>query len=116
MNLHANAKTCPNSRELLARRVIDEGWSHARAGKAAGISERTVAKWVARYRAGEPMADRSSAPRQVPSRTPKQTIDAIEGLFGSGAFSGGEAKLRRAEELLAGVDVETLFERSAGKA
>ena len=27
MNLHANARTCPNSRELLARRVIDEGWS-----------------------------------------------------------------------------------------
>jgi len=80
MNLHANAKTCPNSRELLARRVIEEGWSHARAGKAAGISERTVAKWVARYRAGEPMADRSSAPRRVPARTTKQTIDAIESL------------------------------------
>ncbi len=80
MNLHANAKTCPNSRELLARRVIEEGWSHAGAGKAAGVSERTVGKWVARYRAGEPMADRSSAPRRVPSRTPKQTIDAIESL------------------------------------
>jgi len=80
MNLHANARTCPNSRELLARRVIEEGWSHARAGKAAGISERTVAKWVARYRAGEPMSDRPSAPRRVPSRTPKQTIEAIESL------------------------------------
>ncbi len=80
MNLHANAKTCPNSRELLARRVIEEGWSHAGAGKAAGISERTVAKWVARYRAGEPMSDRPSAPRRVPSRTPKQTIEAIGSL------------------------------------
>jgi len=80
MNLHANAKTCPNSRELLARRVIEQGWSHAQAAEAAGVSIRTAAKWVARYRAGEPMADRSSAPRQVPSRTPKQTIDAIESL------------------------------------
>ena len=80
MNIHANAKTCPNSRELLARRVIDEGWSHARAAEAAGVSTRTVAKWVARYRAGESMADRSSAPRRVPSRTPKQTVDAIEAL------------------------------------
>jgi transposase InsO family protein len=80
MNLHANARTCPNSRELLARRVIEEGWSNARAGKAAGISERTVAKWVARYRRGEPMSDRSSAPKRVPARTPKQTIDAIETL------------------------------------
>ena len=80
MKIHANAKTCPNSRELLARRVIDEGWSHARAAEAAGVSARTAAKWVARYRAGEPMGDRSSAPRRVPSRTPKGTIDAIESL------------------------------------
>ena len=80
MNLHANARTCPNSRELLARRVIEERWSHQRAARAAGVSTRTVAKWVARYRAGEPMADRSSAPRRVPSRTPRQTTDAIEKL------------------------------------
>jgi transposase InsO family protein len=80
MNLHANARTCPNSRELLARRVIDQGWSHQRAARAAGVSGRTVAKWVGRYRAGEPMADRSSAPKRVPSRTPAQTVGAIETL------------------------------------
>jgi transposase-like protein len=67
MNLHANARTCPNSRELLARRVIEEDWSYARAAQAAGVSKRTVAKWVARRRRGESMADRSSAPRRVPS-------------------------------------------------
>jgi transposase InsO family protein len=78
MNLHANAKTCPNSRELLARRVIDQGWSHARAAEAAGVSKRTAAKWVARRRRGESMADRSSAPRRVPSRTPADRIEAIE--------------------------------------
>ena len=80
MNLHANAKTCPNSRELLARRIIEEGWSYARAAEAAGVSTRTAAKWAARSRAGEPMADRSSAPRRVPARTPRQTIDVIESL------------------------------------
>ena len=80
MNLHANATTCPNSRELLARRVVNEGWSYARAAEAAGVSTRTVAKWVARHRAGEPMSDRSSAPRRVPARTPKQAIEAIETL------------------------------------
>ena len=26
MNIHANATTCPNSRELLASRVIEQGW------------------------------------------------------------------------------------------
>jgi transposase InsO family protein len=80
MNLHANARTCPNSRELLARRVVQQGWSYAEAADAAGISRRAAAKWVARYRAGEPMADRSSAPRRVPARTPRKTIDAIESL------------------------------------
>ncbi len=80
MNLHANARTCPNSRELLARRVVDQGWSPHRAAKAAGVSTRTVAKWVARHRAGEPMTDRSSAPRRVPSRTPAERVEAIERL------------------------------------
>jgi len=80
MNLHANARTCPNSRELIASRVIEEGWTHAQAAEAAGVSARTAAKWVARRRRGETMADRSSAPRRVPSRTPAQTIDAIEAL------------------------------------
>jgi hypothetical protein len=48
MNIHANAKTCPNSRKLLARRVIEQGWSHSQAADAAGVSARTAAKWVAR--------------------------------------------------------------------
>jgi transposase InsO family protein len=80
MNLHANATTCPNSRELLARRVIEQGWSYARAAEATGVSRRTVGKWVARRRRGEPMTDRSSAPRRVPARTPARRIEAIERL------------------------------------
>jgi hypothetical protein len=43
MNLHANAKTCPNSRELLASRVIELDRSYSDAAEA---SKRTVAKWV----------------------------------------------------------------------
>jgi len=80
MNLHANARTCPNSRELLARRVSEEGWTHQQAADAAGISKRTVAKWVARHRAGEPMADRSSAPRSRPTQLPADRVEAIEAL------------------------------------
>ncbi len=80
MNLHANARTCPNSRELLARRVIEQSWTYSQAAEAAGVSTRTVAKWVARRRRGESMGDRSSAPRRVPSRTPAQRIEAIERL------------------------------------
>jgi len=80
MNIHANAKTCPNSREMLARRVIEQGWNHSKAAEAAGVSTRTAAKWIARYRRGEPMSDRSSAPRRVPARTEEARIEAIEKL------------------------------------
>jgi len=37
-----------------------------------------------------------------------QAVGAIEGLFGSQPFSGSADKLRRIEELLAGVDVDAL--------
>ncbi len=45
----------------------------------------------------------------------KETVQAIEGLFGTRPFSGGDAKLRRIEELLADVNVDALVERSAAR-
>jgi len=80
MNHHANERTCPYSRKLLVERVLVENWSYAEASAAAGVSTRTVAKWVARARAGEPMTNRSSAPRRRPTQIPKLTIEAIEKL------------------------------------
>lgn len=82
MNLHASARTCPNSRRLLVRRVREEGWSVAAAAEAAGVSERTAWKWVDRYRReGEAgLADRPSAPRRVPSRTPVEREELILAL------------------------------------
>ena len=81
MNVHANAKTCPNSRLLLVRR-LEEQWSLTAAAEAAGVSERTARKWVARWRAeGEPgLRDRSSAPRRRPTRLPARRLEAIESL------------------------------------
>ena len=67
MELHKNARTCPASRALLVKRVEEEGLTVAEASKAAGCSERTGWKWLARYRA-EGLAgllDRPSAPRRV---------------------------------------------------
>ncbi|HYX84446.1 MAG TPA: IS481 family transposase, partial [Gaiellales bacterium] len=74
MKLHGNAKTCPRSRRLLVERIERGGWSQAEAATAAGISERTVAKWLARWRAeGEAgLADRCSAPHRIPHRTPER--------------------------------------------
>lgn len=82
MKLHANALTCPKSRLLLCRRVIEEGWIRAEAASAAGISERTAAKWLARYRADgiDGLVDRSSAPNTSPTKVPEDRVVAIGGL------------------------------------
>jgi transposase InsO family protein len=82
MKLHANARTCPNSRKLLVRRIEEEGWSLMAAAEAAGISERSARKWRDRWRAeGEAgLLDRSSAPKRVPSRLPADRLEAIEAL------------------------------------
>jgi transposase InsO family protein len=82
MKLHGNARTCPHSRLLLCRRVIVEGWSLAAAAEAAGVSERTTAKWLARYRVeGEAgLADRSSAPCEVANRTEQERIGLVAAL------------------------------------
>ena len=64
MKLHANARTCPHSRRLAVDRVEREGWTLAAAAEAAGVSVRTVSKWLRRYRdEGEQgLLDRCSAP------------------------------------------------------
>ena len=82
MNLHPNAKTTPNGRQLLVRRVLEQGWAVAKAAQAAGISTRTAFKWLARYRvdgvAG--LQDRSSRPHRSPRQTTAKLVSRIEQL------------------------------------
>jgi transposase InsO family protein len=82
MKLHANARTCPNSRRLLVKRILDEGWSVTAAAEAAGVSERTAYRWLARWRSeGDAgLFDRSSAPKRIPHRTPADRVRAVERL------------------------------------
>jgi transposase InsO family protein len=66
-------------------RVQEGGWSLAAAAEAAGVSERTAAKWLARYRreGRRGLLDRSSAPHRVPHRTPlavERTVLALRRL------------------------------------
>jgi transposase InsO family protein len=81
MKLHANAATCPKSRCRIVCRVLD-GEAREKVAADYGISGRTVAKWVGRFRAeGEAgLVDRSSAPRAVPGRTPEDRVQAIAAL------------------------------------
>jgi len=78
MKLHANARTCPKSRRLLVERV-EEGWSVMEAAEAAGITDRTARRWVARWRTEGPagLMDRSSAPKRIPHKTPPDRVAEI---------------------------------------
>ena len=81
MKLHANHRTCPSSRRLICRRVLEEGWTVARAAEAAGCSSRTASKWLRRYRGGDvELCDRSSRPRRSPARLSDERVWVIEAL------------------------------------
>jgi transposase len=82
MKLHANAGLSLKGRRLLVDRVLIEGWSVAEVAEAAGVSERTACKWLARFRSeGEQgLLDRSSAPKGSPSRTPDERVQVIAAL------------------------------------
>jgi transposase len=82
MKLHGNARTCLHSRRLIVERVLAQGWTLAQAAEAAGVSVRTVSKWLARFRGGgsDGLVDRSSAPRRVPHRTPEERVEVIAAL------------------------------------
>jgi transposase InsO family protein len=82
MKLHGNARTCPKRRMLLVDRVLVEKWSVAAAAAAAGVSERTVWRWLKRFRdEGEAgLLDRSCRPHSSPTRLPSARVDAIRSL------------------------------------
>jgi transposase InsO family protein len=82
MKLHANARTCPNSRRLLVERIEAERWAVAAAAEAAGVTERTAYRWLRRFRSeGEAgLVDRSSAPRRTPHAITAERIEVIAAL------------------------------------
>ncbi len=67
MDLHKNARSCPKSRALMVRRILEEGQTVPEVAEAQGLSERSVYRWLRRYRAEglEGLEDRSSSPHQV---------------------------------------------------
>jgi len=82
VRLHANARSSPYTRRLLVRRVLEESQQLGLAAKAVGLSRKAARKWIERYRAeGETgLLDRSSAPRSIPHRTPKEVVSRVLGL------------------------------------
>jgi len=80
MNVHKNARTTPRSREVMVRRVL-AGEKVALVAAGFGVSERTVYKWLARWRreGAAGLADRSSQPRRQ-RRLAAERVAAVERL------------------------------------
>ena len=70
---HANAPLTPEGRRRLARLVVEEGWPMRRAAERFQVSPATVSRWVGRYRAGQPLEDRSWSPHHSPGRLARRT-------------------------------------------
>lgn len=82
MNNHKNARLTVYSRALLVKRVTQEGLRPREAAQAAGVSPRTVYKWLKRYKEEGPegLENRSSRPRHCPRQTPEAIKEQIVAL------------------------------------
>jgi len=79
MNLHKNARTCPNSRALMVHRVLEQRRPVAAVAAEFGVSPRTVYKWVRRYCQGGASAlnDGSSRPGRLHHKLGQDWVDLI---------------------------------------
>jgi transposase InsO family protein len=82
MDYHQNARLTVHSRELLARKVLEEGCTLKLAAASFRVSAKTAAKWVRRYRNPEPegLRDRSSRPRRLPRQTGFTLVEKVLNL------------------------------------
>jgi transposase InsO family protein len=79
MEVHANAPLSPIGRRRVVDRVVGQRWSVAAAAEAAGVTERTVYRWLARWRVEGPrgLVDRRSVPKRIAHKTPPERVAAI---------------------------------------
>lgn len=77
---HANAPLTPAGRLRLARCIVDDGWTIRRAAERFQVAPATAKRWADRYRAGQPLTDRSSRPHLCPNRVSTRLEHRIVGL------------------------------------
>src|SRR5260221_3621178 len=82
MNIHPLARTTPRTRAELVHRVLDLHEPVALVASAFSISQRSVFKWLARWRAeGKTgLHDRSSRPKCSPQTSSQDTIAPVLAL------------------------------------
>ena len=95
MNVHKNARTTPRSRALLVHRVLREHWPVSAVAIAFGVSQRTVYKWLARYRAEGTagLRDRSCAAHRRPHALATPWLELIK-LMREGRLVAAEIAAR----------------------
>lgn len=76
---HANAALTPRHRLRLARLIVEDDWTVAKAAEFFNVSWRTADKWANRYRAEGPagMNDRTSARHTQHAKTPQPAVRKI---------------------------------------
>jgi transposase InsO family protein len=79
MQVHARAPLSPIGRRRVVERVRSEAWSVTVAAEAAGVTERTIYRWLARFRDhGEVgLFDRPSVARRQPAKTSPERVALI---------------------------------------
>lgn len=65
MNVHHHAVLTPKRREEMIRFILEEHHTLKAAAAAFRVSPRTASKWLARYRSGAGLRDRSSRPNRL---------------------------------------------------
>lgn len=82
MNVHHNARLTPRGREAVVRRITEDHLPAKLVATEAGVAERTVRKWLARFRAegSAGLSDRSSRPHQSPKQTPPAQVAVVLAL------------------------------------
>ena len=74
---------------------VGQGWTLAQTAEAAGVSVRTVSKWLACHRVeGEQgLLDHSSAPGSIPHRTPDEQGAGDRGVAAPADDRGGDRRV-----------------------
>jgi transposase len=110
MGIHKNAVLTPTGREILVRRVIDDGQRPMSVATDMGVSLSTVRKWVPRYRSAgvAGLHDRSSRPH----RSPAQTSTGVPSLIELGRLLQVAERILRDEE--SDEDLQRLAHRWVG--
>ena len=82
MDYHQNARLTVHSREQLAKRVVEQGFTLKLAAASFNVSAKTAAKWVRLYQEHgvASLRDRSSRPHRSPRRTAASLLEQVLAL------------------------------------